>query len=612
MLREIHLSKISYCSFRDKPNDNQQDIIVENLSEITPKVVEEAREAKATRLSKDGIPTKPKDISVDDLVFRVMTEEHIPLVPKKKSKAAQTKAEKKAKSEAVFDDLLDDDIDEYVDQNDPDVEMVPMRTNFPPFFHYRIINEAKDDELFRSNDHYNFEIVGKSHWKGSLEGGEFCQTHGKTTDNLAMMYMKLCERYGTRSNWRGYCVDEETECLTQRGWLKESDLTVHDKIMSYNGSEMIWSPVRSIFRDKYNGKMFKMTSRSIDALMTPGHKIVTDKGLVKIEHLLESDKIVVMGSGVKNDNTKVYSDSFIELLGWITTEGNYQPKKKIITIYQNEGEYAKRIRKCLTSLGYGYTEKPSKKSSNITFSIKREHWDEIVDVMPNKNLTMPLILLLTKDQRDLLINTMIDGGGHRNGLLMRYTQKDKEHIDMFQSLCALHGIKTNIHFVENKMSFGKPTSYYVMNIFSKRGNNTRGACVDLHGGKNDGKKFVGKGKQFHPNFPTVNYEGTVWCPETDYGCFLARRNGKVYLTGNTYNDEMQGQALVQLTHIGLRFNELKSQNPFAYYTAVVTNSFTRVLNIEKRMQEIRDDILEANGMTPSWTRQLSNEESTKK
>jgi len=34
--------------------------------------------------------------------------------------------------------------------------------------------------------------------------------------------------------------------------------------------------------------------------------------------------------------------------------------------------------------------------------------------------------------------------------------------------------------------------------------------------------------------------------------------------------------------------------------------FARVLNIEKKMQNIRDDILEMNGLNPSWTRQYSN------
>jgi hypothetical protein len=73
--------------------------------------------------------------------------------------------------------------------------------------------------------------------------------------------------------------------------------------------------------------------------------------------------------------------------------------------------------------------------------------------------------------------------------------------------------------------------------------------------------------------------------------------------GYTYNDEMRSQALLQLSQIGLQFDESKSQNPFAYYTAAITNSFTRVLNIEKRNQNLRDDILEMNNMTPSYTRQ---------
>lgn len=77
--------------------------------------------------------------------------------------------------------------------------------------------------------------------------------------------------------------------------------------------------------------------------------------------------------------------------------------------------------------------------------------------------------------------------------------------------------------------------------------------------------------------------------------------------GYTYVDEMKGQAILQLSQIGLQFDESKSENPFAYYTAAVTNSFTRVLNIEKRNQNIRDDMLQDNGLTPSFTRQTQHE-----
>jgi hypothetical protein len=64
--------------------------------------------------------------------------------------------------------------------------------------------------------------------------------------------------------------------------------------------------------------------------------------------------------------------------------------------------------------------------------------------------------------------------------------------------------------------------------------------------------------------------------------------------------------LMQLSQIGLQFDESKSENPFAYYTAAITNSFTRILNIEKKNQAIRDDLLEYNNMMPSFSRQNEN------
>lgn len=73
--------------------------------------------------------------------------------------------------------------------------------------------------------------------------------------------------------------------------------------------------------------------------------------------------------------------------------------------------------------------------------------------------------------------------------------------------------------------------------------------------------------------------------------------------GYSYSDEMRNSSILQLTYVGLRFNESKSANPFAFYTSIITNSFCRVLNTEKRNQNIRDDIMQMNSMNPSYTRQ---------
>lgn len=78
--------------------------------------------------------------------------------------------------------------------------------------------------------------------------------------------------------------------------------------------------------------------------------------------------------------------------------------------------------------------------------------------------------------------------------------------------------------------------------------------------------------------------------------------------GYSYVDEMKGQSLLQLSSMGLQFEESQSDNPFAYYTQSLNNAFTRVLNIEKKNQDIRDEILISRGQTPSFSKQLAHEE----
>ena len=192
ILKEIHFSKNTYCSFIDPATDHKFDMILPSVSKINQKTVAEARRNRADRIKREtGEVVDPKKIPNTDLVFRIMTWEHVPKAPKKLSKAAA----KKASLEELFEIVDEPTVDDLVDE--PVLDMAYMRVNFPPFWHYRI---DENKQPF---------IVGKSHWKGDLEKGEFCKEHGQMTKKLALMFMKLCERYATRSNWRGYTYNEE-------------------------------------------------------------------------------------------------------------------------------------------------------------------------------------------------------------------------------------------------------------------------------------------------------------------------------------------------------------------------------------------------------------------
>ena len=180
MLREIHKSKNSFCSYLSD-EDSYYDIILPSLSKINRNTIAEAKRNRADRLARmaweaalktdskakmDAFKLDPKKMVKTDLVFRIMTMDHIPLEPGRK-KTPRSKSDHHAK------------------------------INFPAFQHFRI---REDDSTY---------CVGKSHWKGGLENGYFSKDHGKMTNELAKMFMKLCERYGTRGNWRGYTYNDE-------------------------------------------------------------------------------------------------------------------------------------------------------------------------------------------------------------------------------------------------------------------------------------------------------------------------------------------------------------------------------------------------------------------
>jgi len=197
ILKEIHKSKLTYCSF-SLPDDGHYDIILSDIDKINKKNITEGKKLRAERLGRaaydaaqvattvklklDDFAIKPSKIQSTDVVFRIMTWAHIPVDNSKKKKA-----------------VIDDE-DVATTEYDDGVDTLPtkyIKCNFPPFQHYKI------------DDNGVPYCVGKSHWKGDLLTGVFSKDHGNMTPKLAHMFIKLCERYATRSNWRGYTYNDE-------------------------------------------------------------------------------------------------------------------------------------------------------------------------------------------------------------------------------------------------------------------------------------------------------------------------------------------------------------------------------------------------------------------
>jgi|TARA_Y100000114_G_C11752158_1_gene324925 hypothetical protein len=197
ILKEIHKSKMTFCYLSDEKY-NEFDIILTDVKKINRNSIKAARENKAAKMQQQAYQAAmaehdpkdyknkpkqkeflvdPKSIAKEDLVFRVMTMEHIPEEPGRK---------KNPKTEAEF----------------------LAKVNFPPFKHYAYVNDEVTE-------------VARSHWMGSLSNGKFNCEHGKITNKLGHMFLKLVERYSHRANWRGYTYVDEMrgQALVQLSYI---------------------------------------------------------------------------------------------------------------------------------------------------------------------------------------------------------------------------------------------------------------------------------------------------------------------------------------------------------------------------------------------------------
>jgi len=180
ILAEIHKSKSNFCSFTDA-DYHQYDIILDDISKINIRTIAEAKRNKAKRLSTQAYDAAKeagqkvkmaecevdyKTITKEELIFRIMTFDHIPEEPGRK-------------------------------KNPKTVADTKVKLNFPPFQHWKF------------NDEGELTLVGKSHWTGGMQNGYFSKDHAQATEKLARMWMKLCDRYATRGNVRGYTYNDE-------------------------------------------------------------------------------------------------------------------------------------------------------------------------------------------------------------------------------------------------------------------------------------------------------------------------------------------------------------------------------------------------------------------
>jgi anaerobic ribonucleoside-triphosphate reductase len=341
---------------------------------------------------------------------------------------------------------------------------------------------------------------------------------GKLSDRIKEYVSERLASFIYTLNWsfRGnQCNCEQTQVLTPDGWKGIDDLKVDDPIYTWEDGKINIEPTQSVNIYDYDGEMHHYSGKCVDQLVTPNHMVVYNRGkkwrIDQSKNLIDSKSnfhIPTCGNLEKDDYP--IEDSMIEMIAFILTDGSFDSQndasKRIKWCKTNKRWGITRFKELCENLNYDYHHRIDNNHNHPlnVFTINVEQSKRLYELCPDGKQTLPEFFKeFSPRQAKIVLDTWekLDGYDKRHIL-----QCDtKEIAEGLQHLCLIAG-ETSFTRLEFKRENQKKT-LYVQRSFHKT-------------------KTVTKKEK-------VQYKGRVWCPTTETGVIIAKRNGKVFITGNS-------------------------------------------------------------------------------
>jgi len=357
----------------------------------------------------------------------------------------------------------------------------------------------------------------------------------------------------------GACYDDQTEVLSERGWLLWNDVTPDDALATSDerGQDLLFEKPLHLFKYHYEGNLCAFSGRYVDYAVTPNHNMWQKPYYgqrtfsLRQASQLQNTRFKVKQFGLIPRNTdarvqftigahKIDWGDFCEFTGWWVTEGCVGTNKAYVVVYQsstaNPGKVA-RIEALLQRMGvrWSYYKQDGvvmgfhilEKSFATYFSNYGGHSQ--FKRMPREIVTGPVAGCLRA------IESMLLGDGHRSetttGPSERLHSTSKQLVDDFQEMAVRAGAgsivrpvnRDTVKFIENPHYLDAWTASYT----------TSRAASQVDGDR------AGDG------FSMPAYNGYVYCAEMRTGLLYVRRNGKPMLCGNSKTSS-RGQASYDL------------------------------------------------------------------
>ena len=352
------------------------------------------------------------------------------------------------------------------------------------------------------------------------------------------------------------CVDFDTEILTCNGWKRYNEVEVGDDILSYSftNHEIVMDKVNAVHIYNEKQEIIRFESPTFSAASTRNHRWVVGTSdeipYIKFTENIYKNKwpdypILRVANNSFEDNPDI-SDNILKLLGWVMTDGCIEKNRYGIHIYQstkrhkNSDVYSDMIN-TLDELDIDITDNCRDGIYHEIYLKKCDITKWIYDTFPNRILSFNFVSTLSQHQSEVLMRAMLQGDGtgvDSKGYSLKNNRvsiccRNEMCRDVFQYLCYRAGYATNYYKID--MSDKDYTSNHI--LYDSMGNIpvSKSTYYDV-------TVLKIKRAQIYPKHKSIDNVDGVWCITSKEGTWIARRNGKVYITGNSI---VQGSAAEQ-------------------------------------------------------------------
>lgn len=321
------------------------------------------------------------------------------------------------------------------------------------------------------------------------------------------------------------CVSEDTEILTSEGWRNYQEVKKGSSIKTFNikTQKIEDQKVVRVFKKNYQGVMYNLKNRIQDQLISPGHRVArkkfqTDKKFVlePIEEVIKLRSPFIIPIAGSNPNRKAgVSDEQIKLMAWIISEGTIERPGQHrccyrVSIYQSKiknKKYYEEIKSLLDyfKLKYSEYEVASLGAKVARFRLNAESSRVIhkwFGTRENVHFIPEVLLNLSQEQSRLFLKTYLKADGSEG---CKISTGELGLLDDLQRLVVNCGYGFTV--LVRQPTIGKK-EIYILRIIRHP------------------ETYVQKVRK-------VKYKGIIWCPHTKNETIIARRKGKVFITGNT-------------------------------------------------------------------------------